>query len=114
MDLSSKLQLKHGQGLELVDLPAGVSLGMETSPAAAQNGLLVFVRSSSEYEARRAAIVASAQVGRLTWVAYPKARQLGTDLDRDRLAALFHDDGIDPVRQIAIDGTWSALRVRPL
>jgi hypothetical protein len=49
----------------------------------------------------------------LTWVAYPKAGQLGTDLNRDKLAALLKADGVRPVRQIAIDDVWSALRLRP-
>jgi hypothetical protein len=43
---------------------------------------------------------------------YPKARQLGTDLNRDSLWELLVGDGIRPVRQIAIDDTWFALRFR--
>jgi hypothetical protein len=50
---------------------------------------------------------------RLTWVAYPKSGQLGTDLNRDSLAALLIASGIQPVRQIAVDEVWSALRFRP-
>ena len=41
------------------------------------------------------------------------AGQLGTDLNRDVLAALLTGQGVQPVRQVAIDGTWSALRFRP-
>jgi hypothetical protein len=48
----------------------------------------------------------------LVWVAYPKAGKLGTDLNRDRLWQLVQDEGIRPVRQIAIDEVWSALRFR--
>jgi hypothetical protein len=57
--------------------------------------------------------VSAALDDRLTWVAYPKARQLGTDLSRDLLVAHLSSRGIQPVRQIAIDDTWSALRFRP-
>jgi hypothetical protein len=46
-------------------------------------------------------------------VAYPKAGQLGTDLNRDPLAAAFTASGLRPVRQVSIDATWSALRFRP-
>jgi hypothetical protein len=49
----------------------------------------------------------------LTWVAYPKSGQLGTDLHRDSLAALLMASGIKPVCQIAVDEVWSALRFRP-
>ena len=49
----------------------------------------------------------------LTWVAYPKAGQLGTDLNRDVLAELVKAHGVQPVRQVALDDVWSALRLRP-
>ena len=54
-----------------------------------------------------------ARQDRLAWVAYPKAGKLGTDLNRDILAALLTAEGVQPVRQVAIDETWSALRFRP-
>ncbi len=49
----------------------------------------------------------------LTWVAYPKAGKLGTDLNRDVLAELVKARGVQPVRQVALDDIWSALRLRP-
>ena len=48
-----------------------------------------------------------ASADRLASLAYPKARQLGTDLDRDFLR------GHLPVRQVALDDVWSAMRFRP-
>ena len=62
---------------------------------------------------RLADVVTAASADRLTWVAYPKSGQLGTDLNRDVLAALLTDEGVRPVRQVAIDDVWSALRFRP-
>ena len=47
------------------------------------------------------------------WIAYPKAGKLDTDLNRDVLWKLLDGNGIRPVRQIAIDDTWSAMRFRP-
>ncbi len=35
-----------------------------------------------------------------------------TDLNRDTLAALLTERGVRPVRQVAIDDVWSALRFR--
>ena len=56
---------------------------------------------------------AAARADRLAWVSYPKGGQLGTDLNRDLLAAVLSAHGVQPVRQVSIDGTWSALRFRP-
>ena len=56
---------------------------------------------------------AAARADRLAWVSYPKGGQFGTDLNRDLLAAVLLAHGVQPVRQVSIDGTWSALRFRP-
>jgi hypothetical protein len=58
-------------------------------------------------------VVTAAQRDALTWVAYPKAGQLGTDLNRDSLAERMRAEGVRPVRQVALDAVWSALRFRP-
>ena len=50
---------------------------------------------------------------KLAWIAYPKAGKLGTDLNRDLLSAALAGEGVQPVRQVAIDEVWSALRFRP-
>jgi hypothetical protein len=55
----------------------------------------------------------AAAADELSWVAYPKAAKVGTDLNRDSLAALMTARALRPVRQVAIDDTWSALRFRP-
>ena len=49
----------------------------------------------------------------VAWVAYSKAGKFGTDLNRDTLAALLAERGVQPVRRTSIDDTWSALRCRP-
>ena len=119
MDLAAKLQLKAGHRLTCVRLPDSVASALtgftgdgdgDGTPDAA---LLAFVADRSSLEAHRAQIVASAGADRLTWVAYPKAGQLGTDLHRDSLAEFLTASGLQPVRQIAIDPVWSALRFRP-
>jgi hypothetical protein len=57
--------------------------------------------------------VAAARADRLAWISYPKGGRLGTDPNRDRLAAALAAHGVQPVRQVSIDDTWSALRFRP-
>jgi hypothetical protein len=111
MSLESKLALK-GRGLTVVGAPKGFSLG--PAPGDAGDGaLLVFVTTAAHLDEHVDRIVASATADRVTWVAYPKGGQLGTDLNRDSLAGILTKRGIQPVTQIAIDATWSALRFRP-
>lgn len=120
MDLAAKLQLRPGQPVRAVNVPTGLLLDLEVGDdARAETGatagaaLLVFVRSGAELAVHEDVALASARADRLTWVAYPKAGRLGTDLNRDRLAAVLRAKGIQPVRQVSLDETWSALRFRP-
>lgn len=115
MPLGKKLQLKPtariavlGEGPRLDLAPA-----TPTEDADAAEALLAFVTRAAELDAPLVdALLAAADGDRLVWVAYPKAGQLGTDLNRDRLAAALTERGLRPVRQVAIDDTWSALRFR--
>jgi hypothetical protein len=111
MSLASKLQLKASETLTVVNAPGGLDADLPAPRAG--DGLLVFVTTADDLRKQRQAIVSSARGDRSTWVAYPKAGKLGTDLNRDSLAASFAGTGVRPVRQIAIDDTWSALRFRP-
>ncbi|WP_100371716.1 DUF3052 domain-containing protein [Bacillus sp. FJAT-45037] len=51
----------------------------------------------------------------LFWVCYPKKTSKaykGSDCSRDIVGAMLADEGYEPVRQVAIDEDWSALRFR--
>ncbi len=116
MDLAKKLQLDSEQGLKAVGAPTSLRATMgelKGTGKAADAALLIFVTNRAVLEKHCATIVAGATNDRLTWVAYPKAGQLGTDLNRDSLASFLIEQGIQPVRQIALDDVWSALRFRP-
>jgi hypothetical protein len=84
-----------------------------TTDGRQEPALLVFVPDRAALEERWQPIVDAASADRLTWVAYPKGGQLGTDLNRDSLAELLVTSGVQPVRQVSIDDVWSALRCRP-
>ena len=75
--------------------------------------LLLFIKDADELRAKVAPAVAAARRDAITYIAYPKAGQLGTDLSRDSLWAMLKDQDIRPVRQVALDDVWSALRFRP-
>jgi hypothetical protein len=117
VDLRGKFQLKSGQAIEFVDAPdsiVGLLSELETRPGGdSGQALLVFLANEASLTKRGTMIVKATSSDRLTWVAYPKAGKLGTDLNRDSLAALLVERGVQPVRQIAIDDVWSALRFRP-
>lgn len=113
----SKLQLKPGQGVVIEGLPAGVDLELDQaqlqSDAATAEAVILFVATAAELRQLADDVVRAARRDALAWVAYPKAGQLGTDLNRDSLARLMIERGVQPVRQVAIDEVWSALRFRP-
>ena len=115
MSLAKKLNLRPGVKARVVGKPRGLDLGdVETTAAAGAPAVLVFAATRAELDAKGGPFVEAAREDRIAWVAYPKAGQLGTDLSRDTLAAhLTKGKGIQPVRQIAIDAVWSALRFRP-
>jgi len=114
VDLAGKLQIKPGQSVAVLYPPPGVALPAATAAASAQDADVVigFAIYRADLD-RLAAVIAAALDDRLAWIGYPKARQLGTDLNRDRLVEAVAAKGVQPVRQVSIDDTWSALRFRP-
>jgi hypothetical protein len=118
VDVTAKLQIKPGQRVAALaaaaDVPA-VTVDAANPPAAAEAAdvVVAFARNRAELDAIAGPAIDAARRDRLAWIAYPKAGKLGTDLNRDILAAALADQGIQPVRQVAIDETWSALRFRP-
>lgn len=114
MSLAKKLNLKDGMKTRVVGKPAGVDLGdVVTTSSAKADAVLVFVRTLAEVDAKGGPFLEAAREDRLAWVAYPKAGQLGTDLNRDILWKHLQAQGVDGVRQVALDAVWSAMRFRP-
>jgi hypothetical protein len=118
MNLAGKLQLKPGQSVALVNPPAGNGLDLGSDHPVADgpdqaDAVIAFCLGRDDLDRLSDQFVPSAKRDALTWVAYPKAGKLGTDLNRDVLAELVKARGVQPVRQVALDETWSALRLRP-
>jgi hypothetical protein len=117
MDVAAKLQLKSGMTLALVDPPAGFGPPLPEGGSvveAAADATLAFATDHAALDALMPSLQESARADRLTWVAYPKAGRLGTDLNRDRLREAVLPNGLDTVRQVALDDTWSAMRLKSL
>jgi hypothetical protein len=118
MDVTVKLQIKPGQLVAIlaedgVVPPFAPCEGNPAVPPDAADVIVAFARNSSELASVAAPAIAAARRDKLAWIAYPKAGQLGTDLNRDILARALSGEGVQPVRQVAIDDVWSALRFRP-
>lgn len=114
MDLATKLQIKPDASVFVVGAPSGFAVARRTlAPSSRAAGAVVgFVTRRGEIPRQRA-VLAAAAADRVAWIAYPKAGQLGTDITRDTLRADVAALGLDTVRQVAIDETWTALRLRP-
>ncbi len=112
--LDEKLQLKGGQTIALVGRPVDIALLAPVVALDVADAVLVFAVTAAELSQHLEVLLRMAASGKLTWIAYPKARQLETDMNRDTIRAWANANGLDPVRQIAIDEFWSALRFKKL
>ena len=117
MDLAGRLQIKPDTSVAVLATdPDAPELDGSWQPAeqpGQAGAVIAFVRHKADVATAAAPAIEAARDDRLAWIAYPKAKQLGTDLNRDTLAAAAGEFGLQPVRQISIDDVWSALRFRP-
>jgi hypothetical protein len=115
--LAKKLQLKTGQSLMLVNPPAGTENYFATEEidiTEKSDAVLIFTNSLVEVEKIVLPAFESVFEDSLVWVAYPKGSSgVKTDVNRDKLWDALKRTGWRPVRQIALDDIWSALRFRP-
>jgi hypothetical protein len=115
--LSKKFQLQAGQSLGLVNPPAGIEnylASEEIDVADTSDAVLIFTNSLEEVERVVPPTLHSISEDALVWVAYPKGSSgVKTDVNRDKLWEVLRLTGWHPVRQIAMDHVWSALRFRP-
>ncbi len=124
MSLAKKLHIKTGQRVLLwrapqlvadaLELPAGVQLTTSNTAKGPFDVALIFVSSAkglSDHAPRALALVDPAGV---LWFAYPKKTSgVVSDLSRDEGWAPVRSRGWGPVAQVALDGTWSAVRFKP-
>ena len=76
--------------------------------------VLAFVETRAAVEPAVVRALAAAAPGGLVWFAYPKKTgRIRTDINRDQGWEPLTERDWLPVTQIALDGTWSALRFRP-
>jgi len=121
--LAQKLQIKSGQQIAVLNPPqdyleklraelAGIPV---TATATAEAGaVLLFVNNLAEAGRLVPEAMRTVKPDGLLWVAYPKGTSgIKTDANRDRLWQALEPTGWRPVRMVALDDIWSAMRFRP-
>jgi hypothetical protein len=120
----AKLNLKDQREIVVIDAPAsfepeigrldGVTVRGKAAPGAKVEFALVFASRLAEVEAAARLFATSTSGDAVVWVAYPKgtSKRYTCEFNRDNGWASLGAVGFEPVRQVAIDEDWSALRFR--
>lgn len=76
--------------------------------------VLAFVTKQNEVEAISKAVAKKSKGDTVLWFAYPKgtSKKYTCEFNRDTGWSVLGELGFEPVRQVAIDEDWSALRFR--
>ena len=119
--IAKKLQIKHGMRICLLGAPPEYQSVVKDFPkdveiATALSGQFdlvhAFVTKLADAKASAGKLKGAVKEGGIIWISYPKAKELGTDLNRDILFEELKPLGLEAVAQVAIDDTWSALRFK--
>jgi hypothetical protein len=75
---------------------------------------LAFVTTQREVDMLAPAIARKAEGDAIVWFAYPKgtSKKYKSQINRDNGWKVFGAEGFEPVRMVAIDEDWSAIRFR--
>ena len=121
--LLTKLQLKAGQHLAVINPPQGyvilltaelAGITVLTESKGPSDAVLLFVSTLADVERLAPRAIQAVKLDGLLWMAYPKGTsKVKTDVNRDILAASVLPTGWRAVRQVALDKTWSAMRFHP-
>ena len=112
--LGKKLLLKPGMKVALVGEPADqrpLYEGIEKVSAKA-DAVVVYASAAKDVPALLSRARKHLGADARLWIAYPKAKKLGTDLNRDSLWKLMEPEGFEGVRLVSLDDTWSAMMFR--
>jgi hypothetical protein len=120
----AKLNLKDQSDILIVNAPAsfepeiaslrGVTVRRALSDAKQVAFSLAFVTKQKEVDNLARVIGKKASGDAIVWLAYPKgsSKKYTCEFNRDTGWASMGEAGFEPVRMVAIDEDWSALRFR--
>jgi hypothetical protein len=121
--LQQKLQLKPGQTVVILNAPPGYAdklmaelkeIVVNTESKENTQGVILFVNSLAEAKDLVPEAIRTVKAGGLVWIAYPKGTsKVKADVNRDSLWEAVKVTGWRPVRLIALDDTWSVMRIKP-
>jgi hypothetical protein len=117
--IAERLQVKNARTLAVIGADAKLDRAIGAKQARADlesaDVILYFVGDFAAFGRETPRIFKTAKAGVILWVAYPKlTSKLAGDLNRDVIHRHAPQFGLDTVSQIAIDDTWSAMRLKPL
>jgi len=96
---------------QLGELPSKVTI--LTEPSGAVDLAQAFITSQKEMEATLKKIKSSLKPAALVWLTYPKGTsKTKTDINRDSIREYVEANGFKTVALVAVDDTWSALRLK--
>jgi len=119
-----KLNLKDQKEIVITAAPAsfepeiaslsGVAVRRTLSGSSPVSFMLAFVMRQREIDAAAATIAGRAVGDAIVWFAYPKqsSRNYVCEFNRDTGWSAIGKAGFEPVRMVAIDADWSAVRFR--
>jgi hypothetical protein len=124
--LAQKLRILEGSHVALLNAPDGYARALDPLPAGVEvtaiaaggadqyDVTLLFARDLAELERLAPSAIGVTRDGGVLWIAWPKggARAKGA-ITRDTLWPAMAQVGWGPVSNVALDETWSALRLRP-
>jgi hypothetical protein len=120
--VAKKLLIRPGDRVLVTNAPPATDTllaplpdGARTVTAQAADVTLTFAADDAAFRAAIPALRDHARAARAAWIAYPKlSSKVAGTLSRDVIRNVLEETtDIMPVTQVALDETWSALRVRP-
>lgn len=99
---------------EIKEIGASVTVKQKLPLKGARSFVLAFFTRQKDLESQVPKIVNMLEEDGVLWIAYPKktSKKYACDFNRDSGWALLAALGFEPVRMIAIDEDWSALRFK--
>ena len=120
----AKLNLKDHKQIVVLDSPGsfeselaaleGVEILRDLRKAKEVTFFSAFVTTPEQVDALAPAIAHKAEGDAIVWFAYPKgtSKRYKSRINRDNGWNLLGQEGFEPVRMVAIDEDWSAVRFR--
>lgn len=122
-NILEKLQLKDEKNLLIQGLPSSIekqfiklAFAKNVTPLLKSRKIdfaLVFALSGTQLKGILKEVLPALHEEGKFWIAYPKlTSKIATDLNRDCSWDCLKNEGFEPVRQIALDHVWTAIRFK--